>query len=190
MRTYTEFLKDKEKNVINSGFDIKINELNDNLFKWQKLIVKWALKKGRCALFEDCGLGKTIQQLEWAQQIINKENESILIIAPLAVSKQTKNEGLRFGYTVNICKTPSDIQKGINITNYERLEKFNFSDFIGIVLDESSIIKSFAGIGSEGYQALKMKRRFIGIELKKSYFDIAIKNLRKIENKKNQLALF
>lgn len=142
---YEDFLKEKEKKIVNSGFDVSIYSLNQKLFKWQALIVKWALKKGRAALFEDCGLGKTIQQLEWSRKIIDREKEPIMIFAPLAVANQTKIQGDLFGYTVNICKTENDVKDGINISNYERIEKFNFDNFIGIVLDESSIIKSFSG---------------------------------------------
>lgn len=89
---YEEFLKSKEYSYKNTGFDISIEELNPNMFDFQKAIVKWALKKGRCALFLDTGLGKTICQLEFANQVCKHENGKALIVAPLAVSKQTKQE--------------------------------------------------------------------------------------------------
>ena len=142
---YEEFLKSKEYSYKNTGFDISVDELNSNMFDFQKAIVRWALKKGRCALFLDTGLGKTICQLEFANQVCKHENGKALIVAPLAVSKQTKQEGEKFGINVNICRTQEDVKDGINITNYEMLSHFNADEFICIVLDESSILKSFMG---------------------------------------------
>jgi hypothetical protein len=144
-KEYNKFLE--TKNIIDerSGFDIPLKSLNPLLFDWQQVLVQWALKRGRAGLFEDCGLGKTPQQLEWAQQIYIKEKEPILIFAPLAVSQQTKQEGIKFGYDVNICTSQDDIKNGINITNYEKMHKFNPDKFVGIVLDESGILKNFAG---------------------------------------------
>jgi len=94
---YSEFLKSKQIQTINSGFDIDVSELNSMLFDWQKDVVKWALKKGKACLFEDCGLGKTPQQLEWANQVYKKTSKNVLILAPLAVAKQTQREGVKFG---------------------------------------------------------------------------------------------
>lgn len=142
---YIEFLKTKEYTYQSTGFDIDINELNSNLFEFQKQVVKWALKKGRCALFLDTGLGKTICQLEFANQVCKHENGKALILAPLAVSKQTKQEGKKFGIDINICRTQNDVKDGINITNYEMLERFNPEEFCCVVLDESSILKAALG---------------------------------------------
>ena len=128
-----------------SGFDIDKKQLNNSLFEYQKDIVRWSLKKGRSAIFADCGLGKTLMQLEFAQQVINRVGGSVLILAPLAVTGQTKTEGQEFGYQVNICESQEDVIEGINITNYEKLDRFVGNKFIGIVLDESSILKSFTG---------------------------------------------
>ena len=111
----------------------------------KKDIVKWALKKGKAALFEDCGLGKTLQQLEFAYQVHKHTNGDVLILAPLAVAKQTQREGEKFGISVNICRTQSDVKPGINITNYEMMEHFNASHFAGVILDESSILKNQSG---------------------------------------------
>lgn len=141
---YEEFLETKARAVPCCGFSVEKDEMNPVLFEWQKDIVGWALKKGKAALFEDCGLGKTIQQLEWSRIVAAKTGEPCLILAPLAVSRQTKNEGMKFGYTVNICRTQDDVQAGINITNYEMLEHFDLSAFGGIVLDESSILKHYS----------------------------------------------
>lgn len=145
MNNYLEFLRKKQQVKTFPGIDINLGELNQNLFDWQKAIVKWALKKGRSALFEDCGLGKTIQQLEWAKQVYINTGKDVLILAPLAVVEQTVREGLKFGIDVNICRDQKDVQRGINITNYDILDKFDPSCFGGVVLDESSIIKSFDG---------------------------------------------
>lgn len=142
---YNEFLKKKIIQHQPVGFDVSLDELNPMLFDWQKVLVRWALYKGRAALFEDCGLGKTPQQLEWAYQVNQRTGRDILILAPLAVSKQTKREGLKFGISVNICSTQDDVAPGINITNYEKLHNFNPGRFIGVVLDESSILKNFTG---------------------------------------------
>ena len=143
---YLKFLESKQKNHIQSGFKINENELNNNLFDFQKFIVKRALKAGKYAIFADCGLGKTLMQLEWANKVSNYNNKPVLILAPLAVSGQTISEGRKFGIEIQKynpdCKLP-DI--GIVITNYEQLENIDSSLFCGIVLDESSILKNFEG---------------------------------------------
>lgn len=145
MLEYKEFLKTKDKYFTSSGFNIDRKKLNKNLFEYQKDVVIWALNKGRAALFEGCGLGKTIQQLEWSHQIHKHTGEKVLILTPLSVAKQTVREGLKFGIEANYCRSQEEVKPGINITNYEMLHKFNTKDFIGIVLDESSILKSFTG---------------------------------------------
>lgn len=142
---YEEFIKSKETIVKNSGFDITKDELNNKLFEYQKDVVKWALKKGKAALFEGCGLGKTIQQLEWSHQVCKYTNGNVLILAPLAVVPQTVKEGKKFGIEVTLCTNQSEVKDGINITNYEKIDRFNINEFVGIVLDESSILKSFQG---------------------------------------------
>ena len=142
---YKDFINSKNKQMKNYGFDVEKENLNPMLFDFQKDIVRWALKKGRAAVFADCGLGKTPMQLEWANQIYKHEGGKILILAPLAVATQTQREGEKFHIPVNICESQDDVKDGINITNYEKLEKFVANEFIGIVLDESSILKSFTG---------------------------------------------
>lgn len=142
---YEEFIKSKETIVKNSGFDITKDELNNKLFEYEKDVVKWALKKGKAALFEGCGLGKTIQQLEWSHQVCKYTNGNVLILAPLAVVPQTVKEGKKFGIEVTLCTNQSEVKDGINITNYEKIDRFNINEFVGIVLDESSILKSFQG---------------------------------------------
>lgn len=145
MKSYSDFLQSKVVTHDASGFDVPIEDLNPMLFDWQKVLVRWALYKGRAAIFADCGLGKTPMQLEWANQIVKKTGGKIIILAPLAVSTQTQREGVKFGIGVNVCKDQSDVMPGINITNYERLHRFDPDSFVGIVLDESSIIKNFTG---------------------------------------------
>lgn len=141
--TYEEFLKTKELQTIEAGIDVERNELNNNLFEFQKDIVAWALKKGKAAVFSDCGSGKTIIQMEFANQIVKHTGKRALIVAPLAVVGQTKREGEKFGIEINICRDQKDIKDGINITNYEILEHFSAAEFNCVVLDESSILKSF-----------------------------------------------
>lgn len=143
--TYEEFLRSKTIKIHTSGFDIDKSELNPLLFEHQKDIVKWALKKGRAAIWSGTGTGKTNMELEFGKQVHLKTDGDILIVAPLAVAHQTINEGLKFGYKVNYCRTQTDVKKGLNITNYEMIEHFEPDKFIAAILDESSILKSFTG---------------------------------------------
>lgn len=139
---YKEFLETKQKKHIHSGFDIKECELNTHLFDFQKFIVKRSLMAGKYAIFADCGLGKTLMQLEWANNVHKHTNKPVLILAPLAVGGQTIKEGMKFGIPVvkyNGGNSP------IQISNYEQLENIDVSIFSGIVLDESSILKNFEG---------------------------------------------
>jgi superfamily II DNA or RNA helicase len=140
---YNDFLKTKIKSIPDAGFIVKLAVLNKMLFEWQKIIVRWAILKGKCALFLDTGLGKTFCQLEWARQVYKKINENIIIFAPLAVSYQTKGLSEKFGVDVHISRGMDDIEPGINIANYEIMDNFDLQSFGGIVLDESSIIKHF-----------------------------------------------
>lgn len=144
--SYQEFLTQKRISVPSVGFSVEDSQINSMLFPFQKAIVMWALKRGRAALFEDCGLGKTPQQLEWAHQVSARINGRILILAPLAVAGQTKREGEKFGIPVHIATSADDVTDGINIANYEKLHKFKPDAFSGIVLDESSILKGFDGV--------------------------------------------
>jgi hypothetical protein len=140
---YIDFLRTKIKTIPDAGFDVALSDLNKLLFEWQKIVVRWALLKGKCALFLDTGLGKTFCQLEWSNQVFQKIKENILIFAPLAVSYQTKREGKKYGIEVHISRGMNDIKSGINIANYEIMDKFNLQLIGGIVLDESSCIKHF-----------------------------------------------
>ena len=147
MSSYDDFLKNKRFVLESCGFDIDKATLNPQLYDFQKDIVRWALAKGRACIFADCGLGKTAMQLSWSYQVTKHlgPDAKVLILAPLSVCEQTKREGTKFNYQVNICESQDDVIPGINITNYEKLDKFIASSFDAVVLDESSILKSFTG---------------------------------------------
>lgn len=143
---YDAFLTTKRENVKPVGFEVEDSAISAKLFDWQRHIVKWALARGRAALFEDCGLGKTAQQVEWARHVVEHTGRAVLILAPLAVADQTVREGAKFGVSVHRCREGADVVDGaVNVTNYERLEKFTPAPFAGIVLDESSILKAYSG---------------------------------------------
>ncbi len=140
---YESFIQGKH--IVTEKHGIAARDINGNLFDWQATVVQWACKTGRAAIFADCGLGKTIMQLEWARQM-SGDGEA-LILTPLAVAEQTLAEHKKFGIqcAARIVSTDSDIGPGINIANYERLHKFNAARFRAVVLDESSILKSYMG---------------------------------------------
>lgn len=141
---YLQFLESKKTTVVESGFEISDEDLNGNLFDFQRHIVKTALRKGKYAIFADCGLGKTLMQLEWANKVNQKTGQPVLILAPLAVTGQTVLEADKFGIKA---QEGSAISKdcGIYVINYEQLDNIDCSLFSGIVLDESSILKNFEG---------------------------------------------
>lgn len=112
-----------------------------HLFDFQRDVTAWALRRGRCAIFADTGLGKSRMQLTWAQRVHEHTGKPVLILAPLAVAEQTAEEGQRIGIHVTVCREQPDLSPGLSITNYERVHKFDASVFGGVVLDESSIIK-------------------------------------------------
>tara|TARA_R110000822_G_scaffold224113_1_gene357205 strand:- start:288 stop:2468 length:2181 start_codon:yes stop_codon:yes gene_type:complete len=132
---YQKFLKTKEKSHVSSGFDIEEKALNTSLFDFQKFTVKTALKKGRFAVFADCGLGKTLMQLSWAEEVFNYTGQKVLLLAPLAVVEQTKREAVKFNINLD----------SFDITNYEQLKNTDTSIYSGVVLDESSILKGRDG---------------------------------------------
>jgi DNA modification methylase len=140
---YDQFISQKTKRLASCGFEPI--EIKAKLFPFQKHVVEWAIRNGRAALFEECGLGKTLQQIEWSHQVALNTGGSVLILTPLAVASQTLAEASRFGYNAKIAKSGDDVEPGINITNYEKLDLFDGIDFSGVVLDESSILKNFTG---------------------------------------------
>lgn len=141
-KDYSFYIQGKVKRTERVGFDPLW--MPDFLFDFQKVLVEWSIRQGRSAIFADCGLGKTPMQLVWADNVLRKEHKSVLILTPLAVSKQTLREGKKFDIDVHNARN-GDIVKGINVVNYEQLHKFNPEDFVGIVADESSILKAFDG---------------------------------------------
>lgn len=140
---YAEFITNKAITSPPTGLKI-IPSLGSHLFPFQSDIVRWALLRGRAAIFADCGMGKTPMQLEWAR-VIAETQGPVLILAPLAVAQQTVREGIKFGVDVHYDRTMPKVMRGITITNYEMLDRFDANQFAGIVLDESSILKSYDG---------------------------------------------
>lgn len=122
--------------------------LHPTLFPFQSDITRWALRRGRAAIFADCGMGKTFMQLEWARVVAKHTGQPVLILAPLAVSRQTIREGEKLGLTVLHAHDQSEVTGPLVISNYERMDRFTPESFGGIVLDESSILKSFDGATS------------------------------------------
>ena len=139
---YAAFVDGKLTRAPSTGI-IGTPDLHASLFPFQRDLVAWALRRGRCALFADTGLGKTRMQLEWARQVASHvgAGAKALILAPLAVAAQTVAEGRTLGVDVTLCRDAADVRDGINITNYDRIHRFDASQFAGVVLDESSIIK-------------------------------------------------
>jgi superfamily II DNA or RNA helicase len=146
MSSYADFLKSKLITAPPTGFVVSRDSLPANLYDYQKDLVLWALARGKAALFTMTGTGKTAMQVSWAYQVVRHTvGATVLILSPLAVSKQTIRESLKFGIHVHLCRSSADVKSGVNITNYEMLHNFDPNDFNGIVLDESSIIKNQSG---------------------------------------------
>lgn len=144
MTDYDQFIDDKTKVAKSAGFEP--SPIKAPLFDWQKSVVRWAIRQGRAALFEDCGLGKTAQQLEWARQVVAHTKAPVLILTPLAVAHQTEQEAHKFHIKAKVVSSGEEVKApGIYITNYEKLDAFDPSAFSGVVLDESSILKNFTG---------------------------------------------
>lgn len=141
---YAKFIESKRLRFQPIGVSGKV-DLHPSLFPFQRDIVRWALRKGSAALFEDCGLGKTRQQLEWAKAICAATAQPVIIFAPLAVASQTIREAELIDIEAFHCMSGTDVRAGINVTNYEKLHKFDPTIFAGVVLDESSILKSYDG---------------------------------------------
>jgi len=144
MVQYDDFLDGKRQRGCDHGFEPLW--MHDGLFDFQREFVRWSLVKGRAAVFADCGLGKTLVQLVWAENIVRKTNGRVLILTPLAVSGQTAREAAKFGIDARVSRDGKRLPKsGIVVTNYERLHYFTPGDFAAIVADESSILKNFDG---------------------------------------------
>lgn len=145
MNDYTKFLSGKSRMLLDRGFTP--GPINSRLFDWQQDIVRLACKRGSFGGFEDCGLGKTAQQLECAAQFVKWSGKRVLILCPLAVSQQTVREADKFGIdvAVKVIKTQAEVESGISVTNYERLHCIDPNEFDGIIVDEGSILKSVDG---------------------------------------------
>lgn len=157
MSDYSQFLSDKAQLGRMDGFEPYV--LPDCLFDFQKALVEWALLKGRAAIFADCGLGKTVQQLVWADNVLRETNRPVLILTPLAVSHQTVEEANKFGIEAKRSRDGRNPQ-GIVVTNYERLHLFDPNNFSGCVCDESSILKNFDGARKSEITEFMKKMRY------------------------------
>jgi superfamily II DNA or RNA helicase len=144
--SYAEFIESKKRVAKPMGF-IPSWPLNANLFDWQDRIVHWCLRRGRCALFADTGLGKTLMQLEWARCVHEATGGPVIVHSPVGVRHQTKRESEKFGIKcqVEVVDTNAEVINGINLVNYEKMHLFDLSRFAGVVLDESSVLKNFTG---------------------------------------------
>lgn len=141
---YRKFLEGKSQRITQHGFEPVF--IPDWLFDFQKHLVEWSVRMGRAAIFADCGLGKTPMQLVWAENVVRKTNKPVLILTPLAVSYQTAREADKFSIECVRATDGANLRPAIYATNYERLHHFNPDDFAGVVCDESSILKNFAGV--------------------------------------------
>lgn len=148
MNHYEQFLQSKLMRVMPQGFDVPLDTISPVLFDWQRAIVQWACKQGRAALFEECGLGKTIQQLEWARLVSGHTGKPVLVLTPLAVAHQTVAEAGKIDVGAVYCRSQQEADasgKNIIVANYEMLGALDARAYAGVVLDESSILKSFSG---------------------------------------------
>ena len=158
---YNDFLISKINVGENSGFDPVF--MSDHLFDFQYYLAEWAIKKGRCSIFADCGLGKTLIELVWAENVARKTNGKVLLLTVMAVTQQFESEGEKFG--IDATKSIDGKPNGnITVTNYEKLHMFDSNDYVGVVCDESSILKNFDGSRKKEITNFmrKMKYRLLG----------------------------
>lgn len=141
---YARFLESKRPKPTHIGFTTDSIE-SHGLMPFQEHIVMESLQRGRSLIAADCGLGKTPMQLVWGNEMRQHTGKDVLILAPLAVAQQTRREGEKFDIPVTVCRKQDDIKEGINVTNYEMMKHFDPSQFGALVLDESSILKSYGG---------------------------------------------
>lgn len=142
MSTYTEFLQ--RKGQANAGTGFPVNFMPKSAFPFQQSLIAWCVGMGRSAIFADCGLGKTLMQLAWAENVVRHTGRAVLICTPLAVASQTCREAAKFGIEA-VQSRDGHHRGGIVVTNYERLHHFEADDFVGVVCDESSILKNVSG---------------------------------------------
>lgn len=144
---YPTFLQSKQKLHKPTGFNVAKSKLNSFLFPWQQDVTKWGLTLGKAALFEERGLGKTLQQVEWAKQVAIHTGKQVLIVCPLAVAPQTITNSKKIDVPVTYVRSMADAKKStpVVITNYDMIKEFDLNYFAGLVLDESSILKNYTG---------------------------------------------
>lgn len=146
MTTYAEFIRSKRANIKSFGF--QCGDTPQRLFGWQEHVVRWAVERGRAALFCDCGMGKTAMQLAWAEAVVKHTGGTVMLHCPIGVRQQTIREAQKFDISVPVVAVDdqSEVVAGtIVVANYEKLHRFDPTQFVGVVLDESSILKSFTG---------------------------------------------
>lgn len=141
--TYEDFLASKRILAAPCGFDIPLSRINPRFFPFQKDVCRFDLERGKAGNFLHTGMGKGPIQMEWCAHVSEHAKGDTLIGAPLAVAEQFAREAKKFNYDVNVCKDQSGVRRGINVTNYDRLESFDLSKFVGVALDESSCIKDW-----------------------------------------------
>jgi len=143
LQEYRDHIASKARKEAQAGFDP--GAMNDAMKAHQTKAVEFSLQNARTAMFLDTGLGKSLSELEWARQVVGHTGKPVLILTPLAVAAQMVREGIKFGIEARQVREASEVGQGINVANYERLPKLDTSIFGGVVLDESSILKSFQG---------------------------------------------
>ena len=144
MPAYAEFLATKRRHDPATGL-IELPDLPDQLFPFQNDIVSWALRRGRAAIFANTGTGKSFMELAWGRAVHEATGGNVILLAPLAVAGQMVREAHKFGLPAKQCATQADVEPGITVTNYAKLHHFDLLQFVGVILDESSILKSFDG---------------------------------------------
>ena len=154
--SYESFLEKKSQQADGDGFDF--NFMPDDAFEFQRFILEWSLKRGRSAVFADCGLGKSLIELTWAENVHRHTNKPVLLLTPLAVANQMVREAAKFGIEASV--SAGGPTCGVTISNYEKLQHFDPSDFSAIVCDESSILKSFAGTRRKQITRAMSKMRY------------------------------
>lgn len=154
---YSEFIRQKSQFTHGDGFEPTF--IQDCAFDFQKHLIEWSVRMGRCAIFADCGLGKTLMQLAWAENIIRHTNRPVLICTPLAVASQTCKEAAKFGIEATQSRDGKH-SGGIVVTNYEQLHQFDSGQFCGVICDESSILKNFGGATRKRITRFMSKMRY------------------------------
>ncbi len=144
MVDYLEFVAQKAARALHRGLD-QLPNLAPHLFPFQRQCVEFMLRVGCTGLFLDTGLGKTACELEWCLHALEATNGRALILTPLAVAHQIAREGDRWGDDCRVIRDQSESGEGINICNYDRINRLNPSEYGAVALDESSILKNFTG---------------------------------------------